>query len=338
MSMRRIVLLSAFSVACGGSEPPEDSATAPTTGTSSGESGSDDSGGSSDGSSQSGDGDGSTGDGDGSTGDGTTGDGDGSTGDGDGFTGDGDGSSGDGDGATGDGSTGDGDGSTGDGDGSSGDGDGDGTCLQCGITLSTNQSGSLQPVAPNTFLAEILQSGETVYALDEVGPGRVIYSGDSNILNEEVTDCPLYEWLGQTGTSPPVIGSIGSNTVCAGLGNSLGSYPTWSYIGQNVPAQYLGDPAALLADYDAIIYCPLRSMIDTVTMDAAEATTLVDFVTVQGGGLYLVSEYFGGGLNQQAIDDVNSIANALGAHFLSTNLDWGQADGEVQIGCFPTPQ
>ena len=46
----------------------------------------------------------------------------------------------------------------------------------------------------------------------------------------------------------------------------------------------------------------------------------------------------GGGLNQQAINDINMIANPMGTNFLPTNLNRGLAADEVEIGCFPDPQ
>lgn len=209
-------------------------------------------------------------------------------------------------------------------------------CIECSITLDTTQSGSLESIDNNTFLAEMYLGQEIVYALDEVGPGRVIYTGDSNILNSEITDCPLYEWLGQTDMQLPSLASIGSN-LCSGIGNNLPNYQgSWTFLGESLPNQYVGDPAALAADYDVVIYCPVR--FNGAPLTLAESGTYVDFVTQQGGGLYLVSEYFGGGIDQQAVDNINSIANPLDANFLPTNLNWGQADGEVMIDCFPNPQ
>jgi hypothetical protein len=267
-------------------------------------------------------------------GDGDTGDGDGDSGDGDGDTGDGDGDGdtgdGDGDGDTGDG---DGDGDTGDGDGDTGDGDGDtgGNCIQCGVTLNSTQSSSFVALQGTTYLGyATLPPDNIIYALDEVGNGRVIYTADTNLLYNEITDCPLWEWLGQTGDQLPKVLSFGRQ-LCGGLGNNLLNYPDLTYAGTNLPAQYVNNPALLAAEYDMVIYCTVGST------PAAELSTIVDYVQDQGGGLYLASEYWGF-LNQADVDAINEIAVPFGTQFETTNLNWGQANGDIAFQCFPNPQ
>ena len=206
-----------------------------------------------------------------------------------------------------------------------------GDCLMCNVTLDSTQSSSFDALPGTVFLGSAtLQGNEIIYALDEVGTGRVIYTADTNILYKEITDCPLWEWLGQTGQSLPKVLSFG-RYLCNGLGNNLGVYPDLTYAGNNLPAQYIGNPALLAQDYDAVIYCTLAGT------SAAEAQTIVDYVTVQGGGLYLASEYWGF-INQADLNTINSIGNPLGVDFKPTNLDWGQANGDIDFACFPDPQ
>ena len=274
-----------------------------------------------------------------------------------GMSGDGDGdasTSGDGDGDPSTSGDGDGDASTsGDGDGdasTSGDGDGDGgvkfdmgappdapdtdsggDCLECGVTLDSTQSSSFIALPGTEYLGfATLQQDQIIYALDDPGSGRVIYTADTNLLYEEITDCPLWEWLGQTGDALPNVLSFG-RYLCNGVGNSLGNYPSLTYAGDNLPAQYIDNPAQLAADYDAVIYCTLASTSD------AELLTIVDYVLDHGGGLYLASEYWGF-INQGDLDSVNVIAEPLGTQFQATNLDWGQANGDIGFECFPPPQ
>ncbi|EDM79353.1 hypothetical protein PPSIR1_02331 [Plesiocystis pacifica SIR-1] len=204
-------------------------------------------------------------------------------------------------------------------------------CLECGVTLDSTQSSSFSALPGTEFLGSAtLQGDQIIYALDEVGSGRVIYTADTNLLYEEITDCPLWEWLGQSGDQLPKVLSFG-RYLCGGLGNNLGSYPDLTYAGDNLPAQYVNDPAALAADYDAVIYCTLAST------PAAEAATIVEYVQDHGGGLYLASEYWGF-INQGDLDTINTIANPLGVEFEATNLDWGQANGDIAFECFPDPQ
>jgi hypothetical protein len=256
----------------------------------------------------------------------TLGDGDGDPGDGDGDTGDGDG-----DGDTGDG---DGDGDTGDGDGDTGDGygdTGDTGCIECSVTLDSMQSSSFVALPGTNYLGyATLPPDHIIYALDEIGNGRVIYTADTNLLYTETTDCPLWEWLGQSGDQLPKVLSFGRQ-LCGGLGNNLANYPDLTYAGTNLPGQYINDPALLAADYDMVIYCTVGST------PASELQTIVDYVQDQGGGLYLASEYWGF-LDQSDVNAINAIAVPFGTQFETTNLNWGQANGDIAFQCFPPPQ
>jgi hypothetical protein len=172
---------------------------------------------------------------------------------------------------------------------------------------------------------------EVIYAIDDVGTGRVIYTADTNILYDEITDCPLWEWLGDTGQDLPKVLSFG-RYLCDGVGNNLGNYPDLTYAGNNLPQQYVGNAAQLADDYDAVIYCTLGS-----SQTQQEVATIIDYVLNEAGGLYLASEYWGF-INQSDLNAVNAIANAFDVDFQATNLDWGQADGEAEFECFPEPQ
>ncbi|MCA9662355.1 MAG: hypothetical protein KC486_28705, partial [Myxococcales bacterium] len=209
--------------------------------------------------------------------------------------------------------------------------DSGGMCVECNVTLDSTQSSSFVALQGTEFMGfATLEGDKIIYALDEVGPGRVIYTADTNILYKEVTDCPLWEWLGDSGDQLPKVLSFGRN-LCGGLGNNLANYPDLTYAGASMPAQYVNNPAQLAADYDVVIYCTIAGTSD------AEAQTVVDFVSVHGGGLYLASEYFGF-LSQADVDRINTIGNPLGVDFQTTNLDWGQANGEIGFACFPLPQ
>ncbi len=202
-------------------------------------------------------------------------------------------------------------------------------CLQCSVTLDSTQSSSMMAINGNTFLGEAYLEDQVIYALDDVGQGRVIYTADTNILYKEISDCPLWEWLGDTGDNLPNVLSFG-RYLCNGLGNNLEAYPSLTYAGEQLPAQYVGNAALLHQDYDALIYCTLANL------SPAEAATVKDFVEQEGGGLYLASEYWGF-INQGDLDAINSIATDFGVEFLPTNLDWGQADGNIDFDCFPIP-
>jgi hypothetical protein len=198
------------------------------------------------------------------------------------------------------------------------------------VTLDSTQSSSFHALPGTEYLGYATLFDNIIYALDEVGTGRVIYTADTNLLYKEITDCPLWEWLGQSGNQLPKVLSFG-RYLCEGLGNNLGAYPDLTYAGDHLPPQYVNNPAAIAADYDAVIYCTLAAT------SADEAQTIVDYVQDHGGGLYLASEYWGF-INQGDLSAVNAIAVPFGTEFENTNLNWGQANGEIGFECFPEPQ
>ena len=169
-----------------------------------------------------------------------------------------------------------------------------------------------------------------VYGLFDFVIGRVICTADTNILYGEVTDCPLWEWLGDTGMQLPKVGAFGK-AVCNGLGNNLGNYPDHTYWGTTLPAQYLNDPVALKADFDVVIFCTQGPISSDTT------TTLVEYARDYGGGLYLASEYYAWA-DDDDIAAINSISNEFNVNFQPEWLDWGTAVGEAEFSCFPLPE
>jgi hypothetical protein len=254
---------------------------------------------------------------------------------------------GDGDGDPGDG---DGDGDPGDGDG---DGDGEDTagpkfdtivevdlmpmdCINCVITIDSMQSGVFEINGDNVFATATLQN-EIVYALGNYGNGRFIASADSSLPFNEVTDCPLHAWLAGTESAPAIFwfgwtdsdGPISFN-IAATEG------------GVHLPPQYIGNPAQLAADYDIVMYLEASGQFDGGDEPSdAEMQTLLDYASIHGGGLYVVSEFadpnFGAYLNQNDLDSVNRVMQPLGVTALQVSLNWGNVDGNIEFECFPPP-
>jgi hypothetical protein len=261
--------------------------------------------------------------------------------------------SGDGDGDTGDGD-GDGDASgDGDGDGDAGDGDGDDTagpkfdtfveidtmmmdCIDCALTIDSMQSGVFEISGDNVFATATLQN-EIVYALGNYGSGRFIASADSSLPFNEMTDCPLHAWLAGTESQPSIL--------WFGWTNSDGPIQfniSADSAGVHLPAQYIGNPAQLAADYDIVMYLEASGQFDGGDEPSnAEMQTLVDYVHDHGGGLYMVSEFadpnFGAYLNQNDLDSVNRIMQPMGVTSLQVSLNWGNVDGNIEFECFPPP-
>jgi len=69
----------------------------------------------------------------------------------------------------------------------------------------------------------------------------------------------------------------------------------------------------------------------------AEMQTLYDYITIPGGGAYIVSE-FAGYLKTADYTSINRVLNPLGVTALAVNLNWGNVNGEIEFECFPLPQ
>ena len=216
-------------------------------------------------------------------------------------------------------------------------------CLQCSISLFTTASTSLSPMGDG-LLIEVLLDGQLVYALDEWGAGRLVFSGDSNILYAE-GDCPIWSWLGATGAALPRVLCFGAEHACTGLTdgmppldvNALHTYPgTLDYVGTTLPPAYAGDAAAIAADYDVVVYAATNDFFNPWDSDPADAPTVVEFVEM-GGGAYIVGEYSPGGMGAPQHAALQILAEAFDVSFDEVWLDWGEAGAEVELECFPDP-
>jgi hypothetical protein len=68
----------------------------------------------------------------------------------------------------------------------------------------------------------------------------------------------------------------------------------------------------------------------------AEMQTVLDFVSIHGGGVYVSSE-FQGYMNEDDIDSVNRLFQPMGVTGLLQNLNWGNVNGNIEFECFPAP-
>ena len=67
-----------------------------------------------------------------------------------------------------------------------------------------------------------------------------------------------------------------------------------------------------------------------------DSATLETFVRDEGGGLYLVGEYWGA-MSDAHLESLNWIAERYDVAFEQLSLDWGPAGAMVEIDCFPDP-
>jgi hypothetical protein len=255
----------------------------------------------------------------------------------------------------GDGDSGDGDGDTGDGDADPGDGDGDGDdtdgpkfdilpevdvammeCINCALTIASMQSGVFEVTGGNVFATATLQ-GEIVYALGDYGNGRFIASADSSLPFNEVTDCPLHAWLAGTEADPSIFW-FGWTDSDGPVNFNINA----TVAGVHMPPEYIGNPAALAADFDIVMYMEASGQFDGGDQPSdAEMQTLLDYASIHGGGLYVVSEFadpdFNAYLNQTDLDSVNRVMEPMGVKALQVSLNWGNVDGNIEFECFPPP-
>lgn len=175
---------------------------------------------------------------------------------------------------------------------------------------------------------------QIVYALGTAGAGRFIASGDSSLPFNEVSDCPILEWLGGKGGANPKL-------FWFGWGPSDGP-ANWNYPGDkagiHLPAKYIGNAALLAQDYDIVMYLEGSGQFDGGDQPSdLEMQTLYEFITVHGGGAYIVSE-FAGYLKAADYASINRVLKPLGVEALQVNLNWGNVNGQIQFQCFPAPQ
>ncbi|MCY1004122.1 hypothetical protein OV079_00775 [Nannocystis pusilla] len=205
-------------------------------------------------------------------------------------------------------------------------------CVDCALTIDSQQSGTLAILNQNTFATAELQ-GEIVYALGNAGPGRFIATADSSLPFNEQSDCPIREWLAGSPDPNPKL-------FWWGWGDSDGP-ANWNYPGDSsgihLPPQYVGNPAQLAADYDIVMYLEGSGQFDGGDQPTdEEMQTLLEYVTVHGGGAYISSE-FAGYLKPADYASVNRVLMPLGVEALEVNLNWGDVNGQIEFTCFPAP-
>lgn len=210
-------------------------------------------------------------------------------------------------------------------------------CLQCTLTIASQQSGVFDVFGANVFAtAELMR--QDVYALGTYGSGRFIATADSSLPFNEVSDCPLVSWLSGGVESPAVMwfgwtpqdGPI-NWVIPGGVGE-----------GVHLPAQYVGNPALLAADYDIVMYLEASQQFDNDDEPSdQEMQTLLDYVQLHGGGVYVSSEFANPMTNvyldQDDLDSVNRLLIPLGLESMQVSLNWGNVDGNIDFECFPPP-
>lgn len=211
-------------------------------------------------------------------------------------------------------------------------------CIECALTIASMQSGVFTINGGDVFATAQLQ-GQIVYAVGTHGAGRFVATADSSLPFNEVTDCPIAEWLAGNGGQQPKILYFGWTL---SDGPKQWDVPS-DAAGVHLPAQYIGNAAALKADYDIVMYLEASGQFDMGDSPSdAEMDTLLEFMSTHGGGMYISSEFADPNSNAylNAVDlvSVNRVLQPLGITAEQVSLNWGNVDGNIMFECFPEPQ
>jgi hypothetical protein len=134
-------------------------------------------------------------------------------------------------------------------------------------------------------------------------------------------------YLGQVAS--PKVASFGDTYLC-NPGSGISQLPnTITYLGTDLPVQYVGDPAKLAADWDVILFCGFR-----IPWTHAWDSELQSFVADHGKGLLAIMDYEG----IVKVNDFNmmtAITDGGGIKFEPLNLPWAAASTNVVLDCVP---
>jgi hypothetical protein len=209
----------------------------------------------------------------------------------------------------------------------------DGECLDCEdieFTIQTMQACAISILDGFEMDGEgFIQLGGDdyrVFAMDRWGAGHVVAWCDATTLPELLAAFNVTGYLGQV--ESPYVASFGDNYLCnpamyPGLPDDI------SYLGEDLPALYQGDAAALAADWDVIVLCGFR-----IGWDTDWSAELGAFVAEHGKGFLAVMEYESLAF-QEDFDAMNLITAPAGISFQPLNLDWAPTSTSVTLECVP---
>ncbi|MBW2275851.1 MAG: hypothetical protein JRF63_00075 [Deltaproteobacteria bacterium] len=211
----------------------------------------------------------------------------------------------------------------------------DGECIDCEnieFNIATQQSCAISildgfEIDGEGFI-ELYDEEYRVFAMDRWGDdGHIIAWCDSTTINALLEAFNVTGYLGQV--EEPVVASFGDYYLCNpdGLEGYMPDYV--NYLGEDMPAEYIGHPELMAADFDVLILCGFR--IDWLTDWSAE---IQSFVTDYGKGFLPAMDYEGT-VTLEDFDKVNEIIAPTGIEFEPLNLAWAPASCSVVLECVP---
>lgn len=204
-------------------------------------------------------------------------------------------------------------------------------CESLQFSIDTQQSCALS-ILPGFEMdgegfIEIGGTPHRVFALDRWGSGHVVAWCDATTLPLLLDAFDVTGYLGQV--PDPRVASFGDHYLCDPPGAAGGLPMTIQYQGDDLPAQYRGDAAALAADWDVIILCGFR-----MTWAYDWVQELGAFVSTHGKGLLAVGEYESLATTTD-FQNLSNITSPAGIVFEPLNLPWAPAAAEVSLDCVP---
>ena len=204
-------------------------------------------------------------------------------------------------------------------------------CVDIAFTIETMRSCAISildgfEVDGEGFI-DVEGDEDRVFAMDRWGEdGHIIAWCDTSTIHELLEAFNVICYLGQV--DEPVVASFGDHHLCdpEGLGGIMPDYV--NYLGEDMPAEYVGNAAQMAADFDVLIFCGFR--IDWLT---EWSTEIESFVTDHGKGFLAAMDYFGVVMSSD-FNNMNLITDQAGIHFESLNLESPTA-AEVVIECVP---
>ncbi len=198
----------------------------------------------------------------------------------------------------------------------------------CAWSLQTKQSSSFTITNLPGLLGAGKIDSKPVYALAEVGKGRVVFSGDTNLVGLSDQSCPVWPWAGATFPKTPRVLVFGRSTCNQDkefYGNGIYKYPGVYQPGLQLPAKYLNNPSALKQDFDLVVYCS-----NAQSSNLNVISTLTQYVRNLGGGLYLAHEYYPY-VGDADFAAMNALSEPMGVRFDKTSIQWSSVGLAIQF-------
>jgi len=210
-----------------------------------------------------------------------------------------------------------------------------GACVDCpelNFSLETKQACAMTilpgfEVDAESFIT-LEGADHRVLAMDRWGAGHIVAWCDGTTLGDLLLSFNLAEYLGQTDT--PRVASFGDDAICAYEGWVGSPVPAWvQYQGEDLPAQYRGNPSALAADWDVVIFCGFR-----IPWAYDWSAEIASFVATHGKGFLAVMDYEGV-VQSTDFTNMSLITSQAGIRFDPLNLAWAPSSTDVVLDCVP---